>query len=250
LFVQLANLFSEPNNENILAMLEDKSYRHLKSICVNELAQDLEDQLQNLLEKAIEPLANLARLIEDSLSDYQLTEPQFSDLGWTPKITRIEALLFAHEMKNICTANVSSLEKFDLLQTLCCMQVLRSLCFQARRLLNQEEKITHGFIGGFSWIVSDPEVPAGSPIRLMAQNSFNRIDAMLYRAIECPFLHLKPIDIENKEGKNILKNAHDNCFRHFRKLTKEIGLVTPRNGSGQRFVLTPELLRFLVAATR
>lgn len=247
LFVQLANLFSEPNNEDILAMLSDNAYRHLKDICVIKLAQDLEGQLQNLLEQAVEPLANLARLIEDSLSKYQLTEePQFSDLGWTPKVTRIEALLFAHEMKNICTANVSSLEKFDLLQTLCCMQVLRSLCFQARRLLNQEEKITHGFIGDFSWIVSDQETPAGTPIRLMAQNSFSRIDAMLYRAIECQFLHIKPLDRETKD--KVLENAHDNCFRHFRKLTKEIGLVTPRKGNGQRFVLTPELLRFLVAA--
>lgn len=34
----------------------------------------------------------------------------------------------------------------------------------------------------------------------------------------------------------------------FRKLAKELGLVIPRIGSGQRFVLPPHLLRFLVAA--
>ena len=53
-------------------------------------------------------------------------------------------------------------------------------------------------------------------------------------------------DIPLKKGD--IENGDDNCFRHFRKLSKELGLVIPLNGRGQRFVLTPELLRFLVAA--
>jgi hypothetical protein len=47
--------------------------------------------------------------------------------------------------------------------------------------------------------------------------------------------------------KDDLKNGDDNVFKHFRKFTKEIGLVVPRKGNGQRFTLHQGLLRFLVA---
>ena len=42
--------------------------------------------------------------------------------------------------------------------------------------------------------------------------------------------------------------ADKHGFGIFRKIAKEIGLVIPRTGGGQRFVLPPSLLRFLVAA--
>lgn len=67
---------------------------------------------------------------------------------------------------------------------------------------------------------------------------------MLYRAIQSPYLNQTDMQIKDKD----VQNGHDNCFRHFRKTAKEIGLVMPRKGIGQRFVMTPELLRYLVAA--
>jgi hypothetical protein len=77
----------------------------------------------------------------------------------------------------------------------------------------------------------------------MAQSSFERIDEMLYCVLRSPYL--------NKDGKvdsHALKNGDDNTFKHFRKFCKEIGLVIPLRGSGQRFTLHQGLLRFLVAA--
>ena len=67
---------------------------------------------------------------------------------------------------------------------------------------------------------------------------------MLYRALRSARLGKDGVIASSKD----LSNGDDNCFRHFRKFGKEIGLVIPRTGRGQRFSLPPSLLRFLVAA--
>lgn len=246
LFLQLANLFAEPDDPELAVMRDLEIYRHIGGKQISTLADGLERQLKKMLEEAVAPLTGLAQFIEYNLTNFQLDSQSpdpGSSLGWVPVVSRSEALLFAWEMGNICAANLSGLERLDLLRTLCSMQVLRSLCFQARRV-DGAETDTPGFIGNYAWIVADPDAPLGAPIRLMAQNSFNRIDDMLYRAMRSPSLYNDGIPLK----KGDIENGDDNCFRHFRKLSKELGLVIPRNGRGQRFVLTPELLRFLVAA--
>jgi hypothetical protein len=243
LFLQLANLFHKPDAPELLAMLNEASYKHINSSCTTELEGRLQQHFRQMLEEAVSPLVKLTKFIEKSLSDYEIDlSPKHSNLGWVPAVSRIEALLFAHEADNICSANISALEKLDLLQILCSMQVLRSLCFQARRL-DDAEADTPGFIGNYVWIVADPEAVANTPIRQMAQASFNRIEALLYRVLR----HKALADCVRSE-KNPFKEADKNGFEIFRKIAKEIGLVMPRKGTGQRFVLTPELLRFLVAA--
>jgi len=243
LFLQLANLFHKPDAPELLGMLNDASYKHINISCTSDLESRLQQHFRKMLEEAVSPLANLTKFIENSLIDYEIDlSPKHSNLGWVPAASRIEALLFAHEADNICSANISALEKLDLLQLLCSMQVLRSLCFQACRL-DDAEADTPGFIGNYVWIVADPEAVANAPIRQMAQTSFNRIEALLYRV-----LRHKALANCVKSENNPFKEADKNGFEIFRKNAKEIGLVIPRKGPGQRFVLTPELLRFLVAA--
>ncbi len=65
---------------------------------------------------------------------------------------------------------------------------------------------------------------------------------MLYRVLR---------QVAKSSGKETSKfnEADKHGFQIFRKIAKELGLVIPRTGSGgQRFVLPPQLLRFLVAA--
>jgi hypothetical protein len=245
LFLQLANLFSTPEHPELSNVLNDyEYYSHFENICLSALSKRLENNLRKILEEAVAPLAGLANLIETSLASYRLdSSTKQSNLGWVPSSSRIEGLLFAYEMDNISSANISELEKLDLLQMLCSMQILRSLCFQARRI-DSVEATTPGFLGNYAWIACNPESYINEPVRQMAQSSSSRIDSMLYRAIQSPFLYQTNIKVKDKD----IQNGHDNCFRHFRKTAKEIGLVMPRKGTGQRFVITPELLRFLVAA--
>ncbi len=243
LYLQLVNLFSQSDTADINQILADSSYTHLPED-YSLVCQSLEKDLRILLEDSTKQLGQLIQWTEDSLSSYKLNvEPKVSNLGWVPAVSRTEALLFAVEMQNICASSIGVLDKLDLLQTLCCMQVLRSLCFQARRV-DMAELNTPGFYGNYAWIVTDLEEKTGTPIRQMAQNSFNKIDEMLYRALRSPVLYPANSLPQDK----YLKNGDENVYKHFRKFSKEIGLVVPRLGKGQRFTLHQGLLRFLVAA--
>jgi len=244
LFLQLANLADQCESPEIINMISHEEYKHLSRIGVKELIDQLEDKLKSVLDDAVAPIGELVNFIENALDKYKLNEkPRPTHLGWVPVSSRIEALLFATEMHNICSSTLSGLDKLDLLQILCCMQVLRSLCFQARRI-DRSEKRTVGFIGNYTWIVTDPDATIDQPIRKMAQISFDRIDGMLYRVLRSDLFIKIGLSLSEKD----LKNGDDNGFRHFRKFSKEIGLITPKKGTGQRFTLHQGLLRFLVAA--
>ncbi|MDQ5910630.1 MAG: hypothetical protein QG599_2727, partial [Pseudomonadota bacterium] len=131
LFLQLANLFSG----------SDVSFE------LTELRNRLENNLIKMLEESVKSVNDLVQFVENGLQKYKLKSiSMYSNLGWVPSASHVEALLFAQEMDNICKSPLSTLEKLNLLQMLCCMQVLRSLCFQARRFDDSEIK-THEFIG-------------------------------------------------------------------------------------------------------
>lgn len=68
---------------------------------------------------------------------------------------------------------------------------------------------------------------------MLAQNSFERIEEMLYMVLRKVSNSSENITEADKHG-----------FQIFRKIAKELGLVVPRTGKGQRFILPPKLLRF------
>lgn len=242
LFLQLANLFSQENNNFIYEITCIKEYNYLNSRFYG-LRERIEFGLRTMLEESLGQIGRLVNFVENALIDYKIDFTQKSaNFGWIPVSSRTESFLFGVEIDNICSSNISSLDKLEILQTLCCMQVLRSLFFQARRV-DSSKKLTNGFLGNYALIVADPNAKADSPMRKMAQSSFEIIDALLFRSIRSPNLYINNKKPEDKD----LKNGDDNTFRLFRKFSKEIGLVIPIKGVGQRFTLHHELLRFFVA---
>jgi len=244
IFLQLINLFAEPDAPELLTLVEQEGYGHLKEKPVVELKRRLENSLREILEDAVSQLDGIVRLIESLLAEYGIErDEKGSQFAWVPKSTRIEAYLFAFEMENICGSTLSSLEKVDLLHTLISFQVMRSLCFQSRRVDTQFGK-TFGFAGDYVWIVCAFEEEKASGARKMAESSCAAIEGMIYRAVRSPLLRSRTLS----RAKNALQNADDNGFKHFRKFGKQLGFIVPIKGPGQRFVLHPGLLRFLVAA--
>jgi len=241
LFLQLAHLFSTDTHDILNEMCLSATYKHLQEGDLSVIRIGIEKGLCSVLEGAVGPINKLAQFIESSLSSYKLyDEEKRAPLGWVPSASLPEAFLFANELNNICKSTLGTLEKIDLLQTLTCMQVLRSLCFQAHRIDGTANQ-TEGFFGGYSWIVADVNAQSGSAIRRLAQSSFEHTEEMLYRVLR------KVAKLSGNESTS-LNEADKHGFQIFRKITKELGLVIPHTGRGQRFVLPPQLLRFLVAA--
>ncbi len=241
LFLQLAHLFSDKGHTAVDAIRSSTNYEHLAQSDLVELREGIEIGLRSILEDAVGSISELACFIEEALTSYRLYDQgKRAPLGWVPAASVPEAFLFASELNNIYRSTLGSLEKIDLLQILSCMQVLRSLCFQAQRM-DDSSNHTDGFIGGYSWIVADTNAKSDSAVRKLAQGSFERIEEMLYRVLR------KVAKSSGDEASNF-NEADKHGFQIFRKIAKELGLVVPRTGSGQRFVLPPQLLRFLVAA--
>ena len=237
LFLQLAHLFSADDHDALDVINANPSYKHLSYLSIGDLQDNLEQNLRAVLEGAVTPIQELSTFLESSLSDLSFDSMGTqASLGWAPKTSLTEAFLFAHELQNISQSTLGALEKIELLELLVCMQVLRSLCFQAQRVDGPDRSIT-GFIGGYVWIPAAPYVPSGSSSRKLAQSSFDQIEEVLYRVIR-----------KVAQPNEILNQADKHGFQIFRKIGKEIGLVVPRTGGGQRFALSPTLLRFLVAA--
>lgn len=243
LFLQLVNLFEELEQHQFDDLLAVPVYFHLKSRLKN-LKPIIEGNIKSLIDDSSSNIESIVNIIEGTLSDYKIHDSKkSSSLGWVPKSSRTEALLFASEIENICSSSIGALDKLDFLQTLCCMQVMRTLCFQARRI-DDSVAVTEGFVGNYVWIVANPNETTTGITRKMAQNSFSVIESMLYRVLRNPALITNGVVFSEQD----FKNGDDNAFRHFTKFAKEIGLVIPRQGQGTRFVLHQGLLRFLVAA--
>lgn len=243
LFLQLANLFSEKSAPEILVLIEDSNYKHLATPRFVDLKKNIEASLGYLLDEAVVQIDGLVKFTERLLNDLEFEDTVIeSKFGWVPRCTRVEAFLFASELYNICSSNLNSLEKIHLLQILCMLQVMRSLCFQSRRITN-DLTVTPGFAGNYAWIACDINAVSKSPIRQMAESSSALIEGMIYRAVRHPSIEF---DSSKLKGDDKYKNADENAFLHFRKFGKTLGLIVPIKGPGQRFVLNPELIRFLV----
>jgi hypothetical protein len=240
LFLQLAHLFT---TEQVPLGADDRDpfYGHLSALPLAKLRSDLEARLRSILCDSILPLNRISHFVERSLSAFRLhEEPTHALLGWVPTSTVVEAHLFGFELRNIVLSTLPDLEKLDLTQCLCCMQVLRTLCFQAVREDGESRNMT-GFIGGYAWVTANRDAPPGTPTRKLAQASFERIEQLLFRV-------LRKRAASDKQATGSLAEADKHGFEIFRRLAKQLGLVIPHTGSGQRFVLPAHVLRFLVAA--
>jgi len=245
LFLQLANLFISLDAPVIEDLVSSKDYSHLNVDLT--LRRDIEKGLKGMLTEVDGSLGRLVDFVENCLKDFRLDDKGPAKLGWVPKQTLPEALLFASEIRNICDSSHGALQKAELLQSLCCMHVLRSLCFQARRLgiPNQTENTVKGFVGGYAWVVCSPNSELAGETRKLAQESNDSIEKMLYRVLRSPKAYSEGKVPANEDD---LSKADDNVFKLFRKLGKEIGLIVPKKGKNQRLVLPSYLIRFLVYA--
>lgn len=249
LFLQISNLrrkysFSRPASD-----LNQKYYSHLNSFEKKSFKKNsnpvliFEEKLKLLLNESNANLNEVVDFIEENLADWSYSKkPKKSPLGFSPDRATAEASLFLFEAINIIEGNAGLLEKIELLQLLCCLHVLRSFCCQAVSL-DQKEDVIDGFLGNYVWVPCAFDSRMRDDDSITAQRSFEKIQTILHRVLRHESL---PIPI-NKKGEVSYVEAEKHSINLFRKLAKELKLVIPRTGKGERFALNQTLLRFFVA---
>lgn len=85
LFLQLVNLFSEPNAPELIALVGQDGYVHLKDKTVVEVKRRLDKSLREILEDAVSQLDGIVELVEGLLSDYVLKKDEKGNkFAWVP----------------------------------------------------------------------------------------------------------------------------------------------------------------------
>ncbi|WP_230657547.1 hypothetical protein [Psychrobacter sp. I-STPA10] len=247
LFLQIAFLFTEDSliQSALAGICHNPSYQHLEFNLAN-LKQKLESSLQKLLQDETQQLEEVCEFIETTLSRYDISSEdsdiRSAKLASIPKSYVVEGFLFANEMLSLLNSKISKLEKIELLQQLCVLQVLRSIMARSVQIdinANTNSHKTTNYHANYSWIVCNPNATTKNDIRKLAEASFSKSEEIIYRV-------MRFVGKANGLKQSDYAKVDKHSCNVFRRQSKNIGLVIPQKGSGQRFVLTPSLIRLFV----
>lgn len=242
LFLQLWHVLQEAQCEQASQWLNDEySYVNWEAVR-GQLADGLSDTLS-----AIDgPISQLGAVIEHTARETPVINEKLSQqaFGWVHTTSWREAALFAWELSNVVLSNQDALKKMRVLQDLCCLHVLRSICFQSVRWVG--ERASGGkkqFEGGYSWVTVGPNAGVGTDLGKASTASVSATEELLYGAVRSKKL---PTLLTLTDDDTSLRNADAHGFKLFRSLGKKIGLIVPPKGP-MRFTLPSSLVETLVA---
>lgn len=259
LYLQLCNALRQ-NASTIQSLVKDIAI----SLSAREsdpalLHGALEKALASVLDACPETVGKLAEFLDTGVeaetaqhtdSNEKTGEPRFVSCGWCPQESWPEGTLFAVELLRLCEAVVDPIERLELLEIACAMQVLRSLCAQSARYMGRTHDIRDGAGPlGFVWVVSDPD-GMHKVVKQISRRNVNAIQRMIHDAVRHPSIISGFSGLDKVELAKVYKEADSRYgYKLFLTVAKRIGLVVPKRGAGARFVFNEKLLRFLVLAT-
>jgi hypothetical protein len=254
---QKADVIEDWVNESDLSFSEKEKTPEL-------LYDAFQNAINGLLDACPKSLDHLANFIDQGLdpktaqhTDFNDNgEPRFAKCGWCPTESWQEGLLFAVEFLRIAEAGMDPIEKLSLMEILCAMQVLRSICAQSARYARRNSSGKSG-VGplGYVWVISDPE-GENTKVKQVSRRCVTTVQHMIYGAIRNDEI-LEVIERQKQVNEASGRpwkdpyqgtNGADSRYGHklFLTLAKRIGLVVPKTGPGARFVLNDRILKLFV----
>ncbi len=220
----------------------------------SELLAAVETAVGKILDACPETVGKLAEFLDTGIdpetaeqTDFKAGEPRFASCGWCPEESWPEGFLFVIELLRICEAAIDPIERLEMLEIACAVQVLRSLCAQSARYSPDGVQGTDA-VGplGYVWAISDPqgERPV---IKQISRRNVNAVQRLIYNAVRHHDILSSFAGLNDDDLTRIYKEA-DGRYGHklFLTVAKRIGFIVPKRGVGARFVLNDRLLQFLV----
>lgn len=199
---------------------------------------------------------DLERLVSfiDDLERYTATRTDFTsddteryqDLGACSAESWREGYFFALDLMHIAAAKLDPVDKLSLVETACAMQVFRTLCMRTAALSD----LSTSAWPKYTLVVSDVDDDNKSAIRALSHHTYKRMSVMMYRLMQDSIDEFEPVSkeelTEDKLKIKLEKISEDYGKGLFAKITKDLGLVVPRTGGNERFVLPERVLRLMV----
>jgi hypothetical protein len=255
LYLQLCNALIPPPNDHSSFI---NALRQIEPLCISleeqeptELCQSLDRGLSGVFgrpdgafEVLIDTLDGLDQLTQQAVEHARHADQGWLACGWCPRDSWKEGYLFAIEVSRVLAAPLDPVERLEILVVGCALQVLRSLCAQSARYVAMERAEGPW---GYAWVMTPPE-GASAPLRIASQRNLQVVQRMIYQALRGDAL------AANASGARVavdrLYREADRCYGHklLLSLGKRLGLIVPKSGRGARWVMTDEVLRYLVLA--
>lgn len=249
LYLQLCNALRN-DKDDVEKWLQEKGLANFLTADEKNptwLHASLENALQDLLLETPVTVSKLAEFIDSGVekntarkTDGDVNNFRWSKCGWCPKESWPESYLFAVEFLRICRARMDLMDKIEILEMLCSMQVMRSLTTQAARY---QRVATSQIWPACRLAVSDPE-GNNKTVKQVSRVTMQAVTKMIYDGLRHPDI----FDPTPGNMREKLYSEADRRYGHklFITIGKRIGMIVPRRGAGMRFVLTPQMLRLLV----
>lgn len=215
------------------------------------LHKSLQEVLVGVFDACPQTVGKLAAFLDSGVesetaenTDFGRDEnPRTASCGWCPEESWREGAIFAIELLRICQAFIDPIERIELLEIACALQLLRSLCAQSARY-GRNTRVSADGAGPllYTWALSDPD-GRNNVTKLISRRNLNALQRMIYEALRDPEVKRGQTDRDYKEA--------DTRYGHklFLTIAKRIGLIVPKRGAGARLVLNDRLLRCMVLGT-
>jgi len=217
-------------------------YLHLLN-AVNEYPQyatNIESQLKNMIE-SFPQFTYLCNYVQHSWNEHMFVTPEerkFSkDLGAIPCSFSKRNEYTLSELNNFLSSKSHPFEKMEILANGIIIQMLRMMYVAATT-----ETESNCWIIDVNW-----KGYVNSEIKKTATIGFKHNEEVLCKYLYRGLEGLRD-ELAISDDQKAIQDAADDSYRLFRKLGKTIGIIIPASGSGMRFSLSEDVIKFLVLA--
>lgn len=212
-----------------------------------ELELELIQGLKDLIE-GIPQLSTIAQYLQGMWNEYNYNKKQESmivdnvnrirkEAMWIPDNYSQRAGNSVIELINLLQSEFDPFEKIELLGNLIVLQIMRMMCLQATKTLNDNDEQ--------EWIVDLTNKPNGH-IRIMSVSSYQRLEENVFRAVHKADMESYKNSQNIDDDLKIYKEASEDTNKLIRKLAKDIDFLIPPKGTNMRFSLNENMLKVLV----
>jgi len=250
LFLQICNLMAQ-DEQDIKKFADglmdsDSGLFTPEEYNLADLHQALQNGLTKLDNDYIAPLKQMVDYIEkldEETHNMLMDRTAYNNCKWCPQESWPEGFLFAVELKRLFEAVLDPLERIELLMTGCVLQVLRSVSAQSARFLENNNVQLNNPLN-YAWLFS----PLHSATRQQRAASRVNLNTNLGRIQKVLRNNALVENAKNSTQKGDIYKEADNRYGHklFLALGKKMGMIVPYTGPNARFVLTDQMLRYLV----
>lgn len=238
----------ETNRYNFMARGGEVYYLHvLRGLIKNPKYRE---ELTNLLEKQLNEYKQIETLsdtihkiwvegIKEKYEGIILEKKITKKLGFIPiEFGKREDYTVA-EITNFLKSDMHPFEKIEILS--------KGIVFQIINLMHSEARYYIGKNTRQAWVVDMTyNFTKNKELKKIAAKSYDMLEDDMTNAISNRIYNLEKCNNETKDKK--FKYAIDDSYKLCRKLAKEIGVLVPLKGSGMRFTLQENILKFLVVS--